>query len=180
MARTSSRWVQRRIEEKENLLNAQEVPPWHGEAEPARPQRHQARRRRRRHIGKPPHAPAPDLAKGKAKRLETKIEVAMAEIQGIGGDGAEGVEGAIDQISRTGRSAIARSTDCYPSRWLTPAQAVGIEHGGGGATQSPELGQEEEVRGHDEHPVGLTEPPGRVRPGRPAPIGGPSPTGGPG
>jgi hypothetical protein len=27
-------------------------------------------------------------------------------------------------------------------------------------------------------PVGLTEPPGRVRPGRLAPIGGPGPTGG--
>jgi hypothetical protein len=28
-------------------------------------------------------------------------------------------------------------------------------------------------------PVGLTEPPGRVRPGRLAPTGGPGPTGGP-
>jgi hypothetical protein len=28
-------------------------------------------------------------------------------------------------------------------------------------------------------PVGLTKPPGRVRPGRLAPIGGPGPTGGP-
>jgi hypothetical protein len=96
MARAISRWVQRRIEEKENLLSAQEVPPWHGEAVPARPRRHQARGRRRRHVGKPPHPPAPDLTKGKAKRLETKIEVAMAEIQGVGGDGAEGVEGVID------------------------------------------------------------------------------------
>jgi hypothetical protein len=28
-----------------------------------------------------------------------------------------------------------------------------------------------------ERPVGLTEPPGRVRPGRPAPTGGPGPIG---
>jgi hypothetical protein len=64
----------------------------------------------------------------------------MAEIQGAGGDGAEGIEGVIDQISRTGRSVVVRSTDCYPSRRLTPAEAVEIERGGGGATQSPELG----------------------------------------
>jgi hypothetical protein len=70
----------------------------------------------------------------------------MAEIQGAGGDGAEGVEGIIDQISRTGRSAVARSIDCYPSRRLTLVEAVGIEHGGGGATQSPELGREEGER----------------------------------
>jgi hypothetical protein len=67
-------------------------------------------------------------------RLETKLEVAMAEIQGAGGDGAEGIEGVIDQISQTGRSAVARSTDCYPSRRLTLAEAIGIERGGGGAT----------------------------------------------
>jgi hypothetical protein len=97
----------------------------------------------------------------------------MAEIQCAGGDGAEGVKGVIDQISQIGRSAVASSTDCYPSRWLTPAEAVGIECGGGGATQSPELGREEEERGRDERPVGLTEPPSQVGPGRPAPTGGP-------
>jgi hypothetical protein len=104
----------------------------------------------------------------------------MAEIQGVGGDGAKGVEGVIDQISRTGRSTVARSTDCYPSRRLTSVEAVGIERGDGGATQSPELGREEEERGRDEGLVGLTEPPGRVRPGRSAPTGGLDPTGGPG
>jgi hypothetical protein len=70
----------------------------------------------------------------------------MAEIQGAGGDGAKGVEGVIDQISRTGRSAIARSTDCYPSRQLTLAEVVRIKRGGGGATQSPEHGREEGER----------------------------------
>jgi hypothetical protein len=50
------------------------------------------------------HSPAPDLAEGKAKQLETKLEVAMAEIQGAGGDGAESIEGVIDQISQTGNS----------------------------------------------------------------------------
>jgi hypothetical protein len=96
MARASSRRAQGRTEERENLLSAQEVPPWHGEAVPARPRRHQARERRRRHVGKSPHSPAPDLTEGKAKRLETKLEVAMAEIQGAGGDGSEGVKGVID------------------------------------------------------------------------------------
>jgi hypothetical protein len=143
MARASSRRVQRRIEEREDLLRAQEVPPWHGETVPTWPRWHQARGRRRRHIGKTPHSPAPDLAEGKAKRLETKLEVAMAEIQG---DGAEGVEGVIDQISQTGRSAVARSIDWHPSRRLTLAMAVRIEHGGGVATQSPEHGREEGER----------------------------------
>jgi hypothetical protein len=146
MARASSRGVQRRIEEKGNLLSAQEVPPWHGEAVPARPRRHQARGRHRQHVGKTPHPPAPDLAEGKAKKLETKLEVTMAEIQGAGGNGAEGTRGVIDQISRTGRSAVARSIDCDPSQWLTPAEAVRIVCGGGGATQSPELGREEGER----------------------------------
>jgi hypothetical protein len=136
MARARSRGVQRRTEEKGYLLSAQEVPPWHGEAVPAQPRRHQARGRHRRHVGKPPHPPALDLIEGKAKRLETKLEVAMAEIQGAGGDEAEGVEGVIDQISRIGRSAITRSTDCYPSRRLTLAEAVRIECGGGGATDT--------------------------------------------
>jgi hypothetical protein len=146
MARASSRGVQRRTEEKDNLLSAQEVPPWHGEAVLARPRRHQAKGRRRRHVGKPPHSPAPDLAEGKAKRLERKLEFAMAEIQGAGGDRAKGVEGIIDQISQIGRSAVARSIDCYPSQRLTPAEAVGIKRGGDGATQSPEHGQEEGER----------------------------------
>jgi hypothetical protein len=146
MARASSRRVQRRLEERENLLDAQEVPPWHGEVVPARPRRHQARGRRRRHVGKPPHSPAPDLAEGKAKRIETKLEVAMAEIQGAGGNRAEGVEGVIDQISRTGRSAVARSIDWHPSRRLTPMEVVGIKRDGGGTTQSPEHGREEGER----------------------------------
>jgi hypothetical protein len=64
----------------------------------------------------------------------------MAEIQAAGGDRAEGIEGVIDQISRIGRSTIARSTDCYPSWRLTPAEAVEIERGGVGATQSLEHG----------------------------------------
>jgi hypothetical protein len=93
MARASSRGVQRRTEEKGDLLSAQEVPPWHGEAVHAWPRRHQARGRGRRYVGKPPHPPAPDLAEGKAKQLEMKLEVAMAEIQGAGGDRAEGIDG---------------------------------------------------------------------------------------
>jgi hypothetical protein len=43
----------------------------------------------------------------------------------------QGHKGAIDQISRTGRCAIAGSIDHDPSRQLTPAGAAGIESGGG-------------------------------------------------
>jgi hypothetical protein len=50
---------------------------------------------------------APDLTEEKAKQLETKLEVAMAEIQSVGGDRDESAKGVIDKISRTGRSAIA-------------------------------------------------------------------------
>jgi hypothetical protein len=84
---------QRGVVEEENLLIAQEVPPWHGEAVLAWPRWHQARGRRRRHISKAPHPPAPDLAEGKAKQLETKLEVSMAEIQSAGGDGDESTRG---------------------------------------------------------------------------------------
>jgi hypothetical protein len=146
MARASSRRVQGRLEDRENLLDAQEVPPWHGKAVPVRPRRHQARGRRQRHVGKAPHPPAPDLTEGKAKQLETQLEVAMADIQGVGGDRAEGVEGIIDQISWTGRSTVARSIDWHPSRRLTLADIVGIKRGGGGVTQSPEHGREEGER----------------------------------
>jgi hypothetical protein len=54
---------------------------------------------------------APDLAEEKAKQLEAKLEVAMAEIQSVGGDKDESTQGVIDKISRTGRSAVARSID---------------------------------------------------------------------
>jgi hypothetical protein len=79
-----------------------------------------------------------DLTEGKAKRLETKLEVAMAEIQSVGGDRDESTKGVIDQISQIGRSAIARSINWHPSQRLTLAEVVGIKRGGGGATQSPE------------------------------------------
>jgi hypothetical protein len=92
------------------------------------------------------HSPAPDLTEGKAKQLETKLEVTMAEIQGAGGNGAESVEGVIDQISQTGRSTIARCTNCCPSRQLILVEVIEIERGGGGATQLPEHGREEGER----------------------------------
>jgi hypothetical protein len=50
---------------------------------------------------------APDLAVEKAKQLEIKLEVAMAEIQSFGGKGDESVQGAIDKISRTGGSTVS-------------------------------------------------------------------------
>jgi hypothetical protein len=38
---------------------------------------------------------APDLAEDRAKQLETKLEVAMAEIQSVGGDRDESAKGVI-------------------------------------------------------------------------------------
>jgi hypothetical protein len=85
---------------------------------------------------------APDLAEEKAKQLEIKLEVAMAEVYSIGGDRDKSAKGVIDKISRTGRSAIAGSIDCDPSQRQTLAELVRIERDGGGVTQSPELGRE--------------------------------------
>jgi hypothetical protein len=53
------------VEEK-HLHDAQEIPPWHGEAVLARPRRHQARGSRRRHVGESPNSPSTDLAKDRA------------------------------------------------------------------------------------------------------------------
>jgi hypothetical protein len=50
---------------------------------------------------------APYLTKEKAKQLEIKLEVAMAEIQSVGGEGDESAPGVIDKISQTGGSAVA-------------------------------------------------------------------------
>jgi hypothetical protein len=44
---------------------------------------------------------------------------------------SRGHKGVIDQISWTGRSAVAGSIDCDPSRRLTPAEAAGIGRGSG-------------------------------------------------
>jgi hypothetical protein len=71
------------------------------------------------------------------------------------------------------------SIDCDPSQRRTPTELVGIERGGGGATQSSGLGREwrkKRARGYGRSV--WPKPPGRVRPGRPAPTGGPGPTGG--
>jgi hypothetical protein len=57
----------RGVVEEENLLIAQEVPPWHSEAVPARPRRHQARGRRWWHVGKPPHSPSTRSRRGEGQ-----------------------------------------------------------------------------------------------------------------
>jgi hypothetical protein len=60
-------------------------------------------------------------------------------------------------------------------------ELVRIERGGGEAMQSLEQARGRRCeRARGVRPVGLAEPPGRVRPGRLAPTGGPNPTGGPG
>jgi hypothetical protein len=78
--RGSSRRAQRRREEGKHLLDAQEIPPWHGEAVPARPRWHQAREVADNMSAYHLTHHAPDLAVEKAKQLEIKLEVAMAKI----------------------------------------------------------------------------------------------------
>jgi hypothetical protein len=53
------------VEEK-HLHDAQEIPPWHGEAVPAQPRWHQARGSRRRHIDESPSSLSTDLTEDKA------------------------------------------------------------------------------------------------------------------
>jgi hypothetical protein len=50
---------------------------------------------------------ASDLAEGRAKQLEIKLEVAMAKIQSVRGKGDASVRGAIDKISWTGGIAVS-------------------------------------------------------------------------
>jgi hypothetical protein len=123
---------------------------------------------------------APDLAKDRAKQLETKLEVTMAEIQSVGGNRDESAKGVINKISQTGGSAVVRSINCDPSQRWTPVELIRIERGGG-AMQSPERtrGRGRGERGGCGRSV-RPKPPGRVRPGRPTPIGGLGPPGGPG
>jgi hypothetical protein len=74
-------------EGEEHLHNAQEIPPWHGEAVPARPRRHRARGSRRRYVDEAPSSPSLDLAVDKAQQLESKLEVAMAKVPSFEGEG---------------------------------------------------------------------------------------------
>jgi hypothetical protein len=53
--------------EEEHLHNAQEIPPWHGEAVPARPRRHRARGSRRRYVDEAPISPSLDLVVDKTQ-----------------------------------------------------------------------------------------------------------------
>jgi hypothetical protein len=78
--RASSRKTQRRIEEGKHLLDVQEIPPWHGEAVPARPRWHQAREVADDMSAYHLTRQAPDLTKDRAKQLEIKLKVTMAEI----------------------------------------------------------------------------------------------------
>jgi hypothetical protein len=80
------------VEEKD-LLDAQEIPLWHGEAMPARPRRHQAREGADDTSANHLTRQAPDLTEEKAKQLEIKLEVAMAEVQSIRGEGDKSTRG---------------------------------------------------------------------------------------
>jgi hypothetical protein len=103
----------------------------------------------------------------------------MAETLGAGGDRAEGTR---EQSTRSHRQAGAPSRDLsiatHLDGWLRrerPESSTAAAK----ATQLPGLEREEKEEGDASNGrVGLTEPPGRVRPGRPAPTGGLGPTGG--
>jgi hypothetical protein len=131
MAKASSRGMERGVEEEEDLLSAQEVPPWHGKAVPARPRRHQARGRRRRHVGMTPHPTSTRSHPGEGRAARDEARGRHGQDPRRGRRQSRGHKGAIDKISRTGRCAIAGSINRNPSRWLTPAGAAGIERSGG-------------------------------------------------
>jgi hypothetical protein len=128
MARASSRRAKQAPGEQSKLQeNIEQAPGGHREEErrgntysmPRRYHRGMARQCPRRHDGIKPgevtddmsayHLTrhAPDLAVEKAKQLEIKLKVAMAEIQSFGGEGDESVQGAVDKISWTGGSTVA-------------------------------------------------------------------------
>jgi hypothetical protein len=122
MARASSRRAQSKLQE-----STEQTPGGHKEEQrrrstystPKRYHRGMARQCLRGHDGTKPGEVAddmsanhltrraPNLAKEMAKQLEIKLEVAMAEIQSIGGGGDESTQGAINKISRIGGSAVA-------------------------------------------------------------------------
>jgi hypothetical protein len=104
----------------------------------------------------------------------------MAEIQSVRGDKDKRAKGAIDKISRTGRSAVAGSIGTHLSGGLrrSSSESCAAAPGRRSRQGSGERGGRSE-RGGCGRSV-RPKPPGRVRPGRPAPIGEPGPTGGPG
>jgi hypothetical protein len=140
MAKASSRGIQRGVEEEEDLLSTQEVPPWHGEAVPTRATTAPSQ-------GKAPMTRRQDTAPH--QQLETKLEVAMAETLGAGGDRAEGTG---KQSTRSHGQAGAPSRDLSIAThlvgqlwWERPESSAATVK----AMQSPELeGEEKEGAMH--------------------------------
>jgi hypothetical protein len=69
-----------------------------------------------------------------AQQLEDKLKVAMAGVLSVRGEVDAGDEDAIEQISQTGETAIARSIDWEASQRRRPTELVGIKHSGGAVT----------------------------------------------
>jgi hypothetical protein len=104
----------------------------------------------------------------------------MAEIQSAGGNGDESTRG--NRPDLTDRQVHRRGI--YRLRPISAANSGGgrrnrARQQWGDAIARAQAREEEEVSEESDR-VGLTGPPGRVQPGRPAPIGGPGSTGGPG
>jgi hypothetical protein len=122
---------------------------------------------------------APDLTEDWAKQLEIELEVAMAELQSFGGEGDERVRG---QSTRSRGQAGAPSLNLSIGNHLSGGLWRSSSESSVARRCSRQSEREEEdasERGGCDR-SGWPRPPGRVRPGRLAPIGGPGPTGGPG
>jgi hypothetical protein len=124
---------------------------------------------------------APDLTEDRAKQLEIKLEVAMAEIQSIGGEGDKSTWG---QSTRSRGQARAPSLDLSIGNHLSGGLRRSSSESSAAAARrcSRQSEREEEdvsERGGCDR-SGWPRPPGRVRLGRLAPTCGPGPTGGPG
>jgi hypothetical protein len=181
--RASSRRAWSKLQEvtEKHLHDAQEIPPWHGGVVPARPRRHQARGSRRRHVGESPNSLSTRSRRGQGQAAR---------------DQARGRHGQAPELQRwrgCERPGGNRQdlTDRRNHRRLIYRLGTISAADSGGARRNRarrrrgDVVARESTRGKTTRasegvrPVGLTEPPGRVRSGRLAPTGGPGPTGGP-
>jgi hypothetical protein len=167
--------------EKKHLLDAQEIPPWHGGAVPAWPRRHQARGSRRRHVGKSPnsrkHQISPRIgpSSSKSRSRSPWPSSRASEVKGMRASGGN----RQDLMNMRNRRRLI-----YRMVTISAADSGGARRNRarrrqGDAVARESAGEKTTRASERVRPVGRTEPPGQVRPGRLAPTGGPGPTSGP-
>jgi hypothetical protein len=173
MARASSRGMQRGVEVEENLLIAQEVRSWHGEAVPARPRWHHpgegaddtsARHHTHQHQISPRGKPSSSRWSSRPPWPRSRAQEAT-ETRAPGGNQPD----ILDRQERHREiyrllpiSAANSGRGRRNQAWRRRGDAVARARARGTREVSEASGR-----------VGLTEPPGRVRPGGPGPTGGP-------